>query len=133
MDPSSDSMDADEFTLSEISTRPRIATRYIVRIPVVLRVGAWAGDALIVDISDSGARLETELPPPKEGALVRLELPWFPGISPASMLCRFVRRDPDGCAVRFCDADPFLRVFVKLARLQDGPNEAPIPVVSNRF
>jgi hypothetical protein len=125
-------MEADDFTLSAFSTRPRIATRYIVRIPVVLRVGALAVDALIVDISNS-APDSRPASPPKEGALVRLELPWFPGVSPASMLCRFVRGDPDGCAVRFCDADPFLRVFVKVARLQDGSPEAPIPVVSNRF
>jgi hypothetical protein len=83
-----------------------------------------------VDISNSGVRLE--LPPAAvpPGTLVRIELPWFPGEQPASMLAKFVRTLPDGCALRFADPDPFLRVFVKLGLLQSQCASEPRPASS---
>ena len=42
------------------------------------------------------------------------------------MLAKFVRETPAGCALRFVDPDPFLRLFVKLARMHDT-------TVSDRF
>ena len=71
---------------------------------------------------------DTEMVPP--GTLVRIELPWFPGEQPASMLAKFVRTLPDGCALRFADPDPFLRVFVKLGLLQSQCASEPRPASS---
>lgn len=111
--------------LLEVPTR-RIATRYIVRIPVVLHVGQNKLDAQVVDISDSGARIEC--PPLRlaPGTSVAIELRWFKKSEPVSMLAKFVRDTPAGGALRFADPDPFLRVFVKLARAADSG-------VSDRF
>ena len=95
-----------------------------------MRSSARRFDAWIVDISNSGVRLE--LPPAAvpPGTLVRIELPWFPGEQPASMLAKFVRTLPDGCALRFADPDPFLRVFVKLGLLQRRCASGPRPASS---
>jgi len=112
-------MSWDDEPLCEAPVR-RIATRYIVRIPVVLRVGANQTEGSIVDISDSGARVEC--PPLRlaPGTAVALELRWFKGGEPVTMLAKFVRDTPAGGALRFADPDPFLRVFVKLARAHDS-------------
>jgi hypothetical protein len=112
-------MSFDDETLQEAPVR-RVATRYIVRIPVVMRVGATQTEGAIVDISDSGARVEC--PPLRlaPGTALALELRWFKGGEPVSMLAKFVRDTPAGGAVRFADPDPFLRVFVKLARAHDS-------------
>jgi hypothetical protein len=100
----------------------RIATRYVVRIPVGLHVGGQVIDGTIVDISDSGARIECDPPRVSPGAAVSVELRCFRLSERVTMLATLVRETPGGCALRLVDADPFLRVFVKLALLLD---EAP--------
>lgn len=122
-------MDSEDFTLGGF-TNPRISTRYVARIRVIARIAERAIDAWIVDISSSGVRLE--LPPSAvpPGTLVRLELPWFPGDQPASMLAKYVRTTADGCALRFADPDPFLRVFVKLGQLQSESGSEPRPAAA---
>jgi hypothetical protein len=112
-------MAEDEEELRETPAR-RVAPRYIVRIPVVLRVGTSECDGTLVDISDSGARVECKSLRLAPGTSVSLEMRWFKTPDPIAMLAKFVRDTPAGCALRFADPDPFLRVFVKLARLHDG-------------
>jgi hypothetical protein len=113
-------VDEPEFLLATPSRR--IATRYVVRIPVGLRIGEQVIDATIVDISDSGARVECDPPGASAGANVSIELRCFRLEERVNMLATFVRETPGGCALRLADVDPFLRVFVKLAMLFD---EAP--------
>ena len=126
-------MDNEDFTLGGFSD-PRIATRYIARIRVVARIGERALEGSIVDLSNSGARLELAAISVAPGTLVRLELPWFPADQPASMLAKFVRNTPDGCALRFSDPDPFLRIFVKLGLLQnESGDEPPVRAAAARF
>lgn len=108
----------DEF-LREVPTR-RVATRYIVRIPVAMRVGQACVEGAIVDISDSGLRLECSAPRVAPGTAVQIDLRCFKLPERVTMLAKFVRETPAGCALRFVDPDPFLRVFVKLARLHDS-------------
>jgi len=105
--------------LQEMPTR-RVATRYIVRIPVGLRVGSVSVDGTIVDISDSGMRVECEPPRAAPGTSVALELRCFDLDERVTMLAKLVRQTDGGCALRLVDPDPFLRVFVKLARLHDA-------------
>jgi hypothetical protein len=50
---------------------------------------------------------------------VSIELRCFRLDERVSMLASLVRETPGGCALRLIDADPFLRVFVKLAMLLD--------------
>lgn len=97
----------------------RVAPRYIVRIPVLMRVGSTELDGAIVDVSDSGARLECRPPRLAPGTSVALELRWFSGPDRVGLLAKFVRETPAGCALRFVDPDPFLRLFVKIARMHD--------------
>ncbi len=126
-------MDDDDFTLGGF-LNPRIATRYVARIRVVARFGDHALEGTIVDLSNSGARLELPAISVAPGTLVRIELPWFPTEHPASMLAKFVRKTPDGCALRFSDPDPFLRIFVKLGLLQnESGDEAPVRAAGVRF
>jgi PilZ domain len=115
----------DDEELREAPVR-RVAPRYIVRIPVVLRVGTTETEGSIVDLSDSGARVEC--PPLRlaPGSSVAMELRWLETAEHIGMLAKFVRETPAGCALRFVDPDPFLRVFVKLARAHDA-------TVSDRF
>jgi hypothetical protein len=97
----------------------RIATRYVVRIPVGLHVSGQVIDGSIADISDSGARIECDplrVPP---GTSLQVELRCFRFDERVTMLAKLVRDTSAGCAVRFVDADAFLRLFVKLARLHD--------------
>ena len=126
-------MDNEDFTLGGLPD-PRVATRYVARIRVTARVGDHAFEGSIVDLSNSGVRLELaqiSIPP---GTLVRLELPWFPADQPASMLAKYVRRTDTGCALRFSDPDPFLRVFVKLGLLQNqGAAEPRAAASGTRF
>ena len=122
-------MENEDFTLGGFSSQ-RISTRYVARIQVVARIGDLAIDAWIVDVSNSGVRLELPPTPLAAGTLVRIELPWFPGEQPASMLAKFVRTLPDGYALRFADPDPFLRVFVKLGLLQSQCAGEPRPATS---
>jgi hypothetical protein len=109
----------DDEELREAPVR-RVAPRYIVRIPVVLRVGTTETEGSIVDLSDSGARVEC--PPLRlaPGSSVAMELRWLKTPEHIAMLAKFVRETPAGCALRFVDPDPFLRVFVKLARAHDA-------------
>jgi hypothetical protein len=118
---STESRDVDEEAefLQEMPTR-RVATRYIVRIPVGLRVGSVSVDGTIVDISDSGMRVECEPPRAAPGTSVALELRCFDLDERVTMLAKLVRQTDGGCALRLVDPDPFLRVFVKLARLHDA-------------
>jgi hypothetical protein len=109
----------DDDGLREASVR-RVAPRYIVRIPVVLRVGTSEIDGAIVDVSDSGARVECKSFRVAPGSSVSLELRWLKTSDPIGMLAKFVRETPAGCALRFVDPDPWLRVFVKLARAHDA-------------
>jgi PilZ domain len=111
-------MEFEDDALREAPVR-RVAPRYIVRIPVLLRVGSTELDGSIVDISDSGARIECRPPRLAPGTSVALELRWFEGSDRVGMLAKFVRETPAGCALRFVDPDPFLRLFVKLARMHD--------------
>ncbi|MGH9888900.1 MAG: PilZ domain-containing protein [bacterium] len=104
--------------LQEMPTR-RVAPRYIVRIPVGVRVAGSSIDGTIVDISDSGMRVECELPRVPPGTSVALELRCFDLDERVTMLAKLVRQTDGGCALRLVDPDPFLRVFVKLARLHD--------------
>ena len=104
----------------------RVAPRYIVRIPVVLRVAATEVTGAIVDVSDSGARVECKSMLLAPGSSVALELRWLKASDTIAMLAKFVRETPVGCALRFVDPDPFLRVFVKLARAHDA-------TISDRF
>jgi hypothetical protein len=110
-------LQTDDFTLREI-TNARIATRYSVSIPVTLRIRDKRVDARIVDISDSGAKLECASLGAGPHDTVQLELVWFDDERP-SMLARFIRETDSGCGVQFTDPCPFLRLFVKLARLHD--------------
>jgi len=114
-------MGDDSDFLQALPTR-RIATRYVVRIPVGLNVGGEVADGTIVDISDSGARVECDPPRVSPGASVSLDLRCFRLDERVTLLASLVRETPGGCALRLVDPDPFLRVFVKLARLLD---EAP--------
>ncbi len=116
-------MNDDDFTLGGFSD-PRIATRYVTRIEIIARIGDQALDGWIVDLSNSGVRLELPAITVLPGTLVRLELPWFPSDLPASMLAKYVRSTATGCALRFSDPDPFLRVFVKLGLLQSQKSKA---------
>ncbi|MEX2207108.1 MAG: PilZ domain-containing protein [Myxococcota bacterium] len=117
-------MENDDFTLGGFAD-PGIATRYVARIQVVARFGDRALEGSIVDLSNSGVRLEIPHIVVAPGTLVRLELPWFPTDPPASMLAKYVRRTENGCALRFSDPDPFLRVFVKLGLLQSESTAQP--------
>lgn len=121
----------DEF-LREVPTR-RVATRYIVRIPVVLRIGATAVEGAIVDISDSGLRVECSVPRVAPGTGVQVELRCFKLPERVALLAKFVRETPAGCALRFVDPDPFLRVFVKLARLHDASVNDQLEKLSAEF
>jgi PilZ domain-containing protein len=112
-------MEFDDDALREAPAR-RVAPRYIVRIPVVLRMGTNEVDGSLVDISDSGVRVECKSLRLAPGTSVSLELRWFKTAEPIMMLAKFVRETPAGCALRFADPDPFLRVFVKLARANDA-------------
>ena len=112
-------MDFDDEELREAPAR-RVAPRYIVRIPVVLRMGTNEVDGSLVDISDSGVRVECKQLRLAPGTSLSLELRWFKTPEPIMMLAKFVRETPAGCALRFVDPDPFLRVFVKLARAHDA-------------
>ena len=103
----------------QVTPSRRIATRYVVRIPVGLHVAGQVIDATIVDISDSGARVECDPPGAPLGSHVSIELRCFRLDERVSMLASLVRETPGGCALRLLDADPFLRVFVKLAMLLD--------------
>ena len=111
-------MEFEDDALREAPVR-RVAPRYIVRIPVLLRVGSTELDGNIVDVSDSGARIECKAPRLAPGTSVALELRWFEGSDRVGMLAKFVRETPAGCALRFVDPDPFLRLFVKIARMHD--------------
>jgi hypothetical protein len=117
--PKYDDMADGEEELLETPAR-RVAPRYIVRIPVVLRVGTSESDGTLVDISDSGVRVECKPPRLAPGTSVSLDMRWFKTPDPITMLAKFVRDTPAGCALRFTDPDPFLRVFVKLARAYDA-------------
>lgn len=111
-------MEFEDDALRETPAR-RVAPRYIVRIPVLLRVGSTEIEGSIVDVSDSGARIECKAPRLAPGNSVALELRWFEGNDRVAMLAKFVRETPAGCALRFVDPDPFLRLFVKIARMHD--------------
>jgi hypothetical protein len=126
-------MDNDDFTLGGLPD-PRIATRYVARIRVIARFGERELEGSIVDLSNSGARLEIAAISVQPGTLVRLELPWFPSEQPASMLAKYVRKTDTGCALRFSDPDPFLRVFVKLGLLQNQAGSEPrVATAGTRF
>lgn len=126
-------MDNDDFTLGGFPD-PRIATRYVARIQVIARFAERALEGSIVDISNSGVRLELPQISVPPGTVVRLELPWFPADQTASMLAKYVRKTDNGCALRFSDPDPFLRVFVKLGLLQNqGSNEHRSAASGTRF
>jgi hypothetical protein len=112
-------MSFDDDTLREAPVR-RVAPRYIVRIPTVLRVGTTEVEGTIVDVSDSGARVECAALRLAPGSSVALELRWLKTKEQIAILAKFVRETPAGCALRFVDPDPFLRVFVKLARAHDA-------------
>jgi PilZ domain-containing protein len=112
-------MSFDDEMLREAPAR-RVATRYIVRIPVRVRASGSEWTASVVDISDSGARIECSGIRLTPGTPVSLELNWFKKGEPVTMLAKYVRETPAGCALRFADPDPFLRVFVKLARAHDA-------------
>jgi len=118
-------MDFDDAELREAPVR-RVAPRYIVRIPVLLRVGTTQLEGAIVDVSDSGARVECKSMQLAPGSSVAVELRWLKAPDSIAMLAKFVRETPAGCALRFVDPDPFLRVFVKLARAHDA-------TISDRF
>ncbi len=111
-------MDGDPDFLPVLPTR-RIATRYVVRIPVGLHIGEQVVDGTIVDISDSGARVECDPPGVSPGTSLSIELRCFRLDERISMLATIVRETSAGCALRLVDPDPFLRVFVKLALLLD--------------
>ena len=121
----------DEF-LREVPAR-RVATRYIVRIPVLLRIGGGSVEGAIVDISDSGLRLECSAPRVAAGTSAQLDLRCFKLSERVTLLAKFVRETPAGCALRFVDPDPFLRVFVKLARLHDGSVGDQLEKLSSSF
>jgi hypothetical protein len=110
-------MEQDDFTLREIGDR-RIATRYAVSVPVMLRLRDRRVSARIVDISNSGAKLECSPLKARPRDSVAVELVWF-GDERPGLLARFVRETRSGCGVQFTDTEPFLRLFVKLARLHD--------------
>lgn len=108
-----------EDDIREVPVR-RVAPRYIVRIPVRLRIGSTELDGAIVDLSDSGARVECKMPRLAPGTSLALELRWFQASERVGLLAKFVRETPAGCAIRFVDPDPFLRLFVKIARMHDA-------------
>ena len=85
--------------IREVPVR-RVAPRYIVRIPVRLRVGSSELDGAIVDLSDSGARVECKVPRLAPGTSLALELRWFESSERVGLLAKFVRETPAGCAIR---------------------------------
>ena len=111
-------VDEDADFLQALPAR-RIATRYVVRIAAGLHVGGRVVDGTIVDISDSGARVDCEPPGVAPGTSLAIELRCFRLEERIRMLATLVRETTSGCALRLVDPDPFLRVFVKLARLHD--------------
>jgi PilZ domain-containing protein len=125
-------MEPDDFTLRTVANR-RVATRYVVSIPVWVHFASKRANARIVDISDSGAKLECEELASKAGDNLLLELPWFEDERRASILARYVRKTHTGCGVQFSDPDPFLRLFVKLARLHDDTVSDGLRIASSRF
>ncbi len=112
-------MTFDDEALREAPVR-RVAPRYIVRIPVWVRAGTTEVEGSMVDVSDSGVRLECKSLRLAPGTSVALELRFLKTSEPIAILAKFVRETPQGCALRFTDPDPFLRVFVKLARAHDA-------------
>jgi len=125
-------MEPDDFTLRSVSNR-RVATRYVVSIPVSLHIGERHLEARVVDISDSGAKLECAPLVAQAREVLQIELPWFDDERSASILAHFVRKITSGCGVQFTDPDPFLRLFVKLARLHDDSVPDELRVLSSRF
>lgn len=114
-------MDGDSDSLRALPTR-RVATRYVVRIAATLRCGDRAVEGTIVDISASGALVECEPLRVAPGTSVSIDLGGFVLEQRVCMLAKHVRDTAAGCALRFSDPDPFLRVFVKLVRLfEDSP------------
>jgi len=111
-------MDEDADFLIAAPSR-RIATRYLVRIPVGLHVSDRIVDGAIADISESGARIECDRLCVSPGTNVQIELRCFRFDERVTILAKLVRDTPAGCALHFVDGDLFLRVFVKLARLHD--------------
>jgi len=110
-------MEQDDFTLREITDR-RIATRYVISVPVTLRLREGRVAAKIVDVSNSGAKIECRPFGARSLDPLALELVWFADERP-SLLARFIRETSAGCGIQFTDSEPFLRLFVKLARLHD--------------
>lgn len=131
-EPNEVCMEPDDFTLRSVTNR-RVATRYVVSIPVSLRIAERRFDARVVDISDSGAKLECGPVEADGREVIQIELRWFDDDRRASILARFVRKSSAGFGVQFTDPDPFLRLFVKLARLHDESVPEGLRVLSSRF
>lgn len=116
-------MVGDSDSLRPLPTR-RVATRYVVRIGATLRAGERAVEGTIVDISASGALVECAPLRVAPGTSVSIDLGCFVLDQRVCMLAKHVRDTGSGCALRFSDPDPFLRVFVKLVRLfEDSPRD----------
>ncbi len=112
-------------SLRPLPTR-RVATRYVVRIGVILHVGERAIEAAMVDISASGALVECAPLGIAPGASIMIEIETFKVDPPIRMLAKHVRDTVTGCALRFADVDPFLRVFVKLVHSSEESEEDPL-------
>lgn len=118
-------MDGDSDSLLPLPTR-RVATRYVVRIAATLRAGDREVEGTIVDISASGALVECAPLRVATGTSVSIDLGCFVLDQRVCMLAKHVRDTATGCALRFSDPDPFLRVFVKLVRLFEDPARDPL-------
>ena len=111
--------------LPALPTR-RVATRYVLRIGVILRVGERGIEGTIVDVSASGVLVECAAPAVAPGANVAVEFGCFDFAGSVRMLAVHVRDTATGCALRFADTDPFLRLFVKLVRLHEEARVDPL-------
>ena len=98
----------------------RSAQRYLIRLPVAYASEVTNASGLLVDVSNSGARVEG-LPPEAElGSTVEVELCTLPGEDPIVFPAKLARMCDGGFAVEFLERDPFLRAVLRLASLAPG-------------
>ncbi len=82
------------------SVDSRRAPRFVSRVPVVISASGCDVEAVITDISSSGARIETDLPI-EAGTVVKIHY-LMPGRKTRNLLIsEMVRRTDSGFAVRF--------------------------------
>jgi hypothetical protein len=98
----------------------RSAQRYLIRLPVAYATEATGASGLLVDVSNSGARVEGLPPEVDLGATIEVELCTLPGAEPLIFPAKMARMCDGGFAVEFLERDPFLRAVLRLTRLAPG-------------